>query len=124
MLDAPRQSWEAAGYRVQGMALAAEAAHGLAAGSGIKTTGTIHSRLYLWEQGRALPGRKDVIVVDEAGMVGSRQMERLLHFARQAGAKVVLVGDAQQLQAIEAGGAFRAISQPGMAGGASDRQRQ
>ncbi|MCW6512273.1 AAA family ATPase [Lichenifustis flavocetrariae] len=110
MLDAARQSWEAAGFRVQGMALAAEAAHGLQTGAGIKTAGTIHSRLYLWEQGRCLPGPNDVIVVDEAGMVGSRQMERLLHFARKAGAKVVLVGDAQQLQAIEAGGAFRAIA--------------
>ena len=109
MLDAARQSWEAAGYRVQGLALAAEAAHGLMTGSGISNAGTIHSRLYLWEQGRNLPGPKDIVVVDEAGMVGSRQMERLLHFTAKGGAKLVLVGDAQQLQAIEAGGAFRAI---------------
>nr|WP_283091751.1 AAA family ATPase [Gluconobacter kondonii] len=42
-------------------------------------------------------------------MMGSRQMERVLSVARSAGAKVVLVGDPQQLQAIEAGGAFRAV---------------
>jgi len=52
-----------------------------------------------------------VLVVDEAGMIGSRQMERVLSAAREAGAKVVLVGDPEQLQAIEAGAAFRAIAE-------------
>ncbi len=42
-------------------------------------------------------------------MVGSRQMERVLSAAKEAGAKVVLVGDPEQLQAIEAGAAFRAL---------------
>src|SRR3546814_5381757 len=51
----------------------------------------------------------DVLVIDEAGMVGTRQMERVLSHTAKAGAKVVLVGDPQQLQAIEAGAAFRAI---------------
>ena len=52
-----------------------------------------------------------MLVVDEAGMIGSRQMERLLSAAQAAGAKVVLVGDPEQLQAIEAGAAFRAIAE-------------
>ncbi len=42
-------------------------------------------------------------------MVGSRQLERVLSAAKEAGAKVVLVGDPEQLQAIEAGAAFRAL---------------
>ena len=42
-------------------------------------------------------------------MVGTRQFERVLCHAAEAGAKVVLVGDPQQLQAIEAGAAFRSI---------------
>jgi AAA domain len=50
-----------------------------------------------------------VLVIDEAGMVGTRQLERVLSQAAEAGAKVVLVGDPQQLQAIEAGAAFRSI---------------
>ncbi len=50
-------------------------------------------------------------MVDEAGLVGSRQMERVLSQVREAGAKVVLVGDPEQLQAIEAGAAFRAIAE-------------
>ena len=52
---------------------------------------------------------RDVLVIDEAGMVGTRQMERVLSHAADVGAKVVLVGDPQQLQSIEAGAAFRAI---------------
>jgi ATP-dependent exoDNAse (exonuclease V) alpha subunit len=42
-------------------------------------------------------------------MVGTRQLERVLSHAAEAGAKVVLVGDPQQLQSIEAGAAFRSI---------------
>jgi AAA domain len=42
-------------------------------------------------------------------MVGTRQMERVLSHATEAGAKVVLVGDIKQLQSIEAGAAFRSI---------------
>src|SRR4051794_33090214 len=42
-------------------------------------------------------------------MVGSREMERVLSHAAEAGAKMVLVGDPEQLQAIEAGAAFRAL---------------
>jgi hypothetical protein len=55
-----------------------------------------------------LDGRT-VLVVDEAGMVGSRKLARLLGHAEQAQAKVVLVGDDRQLSAIDAGGGFRAL---------------
>jgi hypothetical protein len=48
-------------------------------------------------------------VVDEAGMLGSRKLTRLLEHAHQAHAKVVLVGDDRQLAAIDAGGGFRAL---------------
>jgi len=54
---------------------------------------------------------RDVLVIDEAGMVGSRQLERMVAEAAERGAKVVLVGDAEQLQPIEAGAAFRAIAE-------------
>jgi AAA domain len=50
-----------------------------------------------------------VLVVDEAGMVGSRNLTRLLDHAERAQAKVVLVGDDRQLAAIDAGGGFRAL---------------
>jgi ATP-dependent exoDNAse (exonuclease V) alpha subunit len=52
---------------------------------------------------------RSVLVVDEAGMVGSRKLTRLLEHAHQARAKVVLVGDDRQLAAVDAGGGFRAL---------------
>ncbi|MCP1472379.1 Ti-type conjugative transfer relaxase TraA [Sphingobium sp. OAS761] len=108
MLGVAREAWERSGFEVRGMALSGIAAEGLENGSGIASR-TIASMEYGWAQGRDLLTASDVLVIDEAGMVGTRQMERVLSHAEAAGAKVVLVGDAEQLQAIEAGAAFRAI---------------
>lgn len=110
MLGVAREAWEAQGYTVRGAALSGIAAENLEGGSGI-TSRTIASLEHAWGQGRELLSRGDVLVVDEAGMIGTRQMERVLSHARDAGAKVVLVGDPEQLQAIEAGAAFRSISE-------------
>jgi Ti-type conjugative transfer relaxase TraA len=110
MLGVARATWEAERYTVRGLALSGIAAEGLEAGSGIPSR-TIASLEHAWGQGRDELTNRDVLVVDEAGMIGSRQMERLLSAAQQAGAKVVLVGDPEQLQAIEAGAAFRALAE-------------
>ena len=108
MLGVAREAWEAAGYEVRGVALSGIAAENLESGSGIASR-TIASMEHGWGQGRDLLTSRDVLVIDEAGMVGTRQLERVLSHAAEAGAKVVLVGDPQQLQAIEAGAAFRSI---------------
>ncbi|MBJ3763830.1 Ti-type conjugative transfer relaxase TraA [Maribius pontilimi] len=108
MLGVAREAWEAAGYEVRGAALSGIAADGLEAGSGIASR-TIASLEHSWAQDRDHLSARDVLVIDEAGMVGTRQLERVLSHAADAGAKVVLVGDQQQLQSIEAGAAFRAL---------------
>ncbi|RSV12321.1 Ti-type conjugative transfer relaxase TraA [Sphingomonas sp. ABOLG] len=110
MLGVAREAWEREGYRLRGAALSGIAAENLEGGSGIASR-TIASLEHGWAQGRDQLGPKDVLVVDEAGMIGTRQMERVLSHARDAGAKVVLVGDPEQLQAIEAGAAFRSIAE-------------
>jgi Ti-type conjugative transfer relaxase TraA len=107
MLGVAREAWESAGYRVQGAALSGIAAENLESGSGIASR-TIASLEHQWAKDRALLDARDVLVIDEAGLIGSRQMERVISEAEKRGAKVVLVGDPQQLQAIEAGAAFRA----------------
>ena len=108
MLGVAREAWEAAGYEVRGVALSGIAAENLESGSGIASR-TIASMEHGWGQGRDVLNARDVLVIDEAGMVGTRQLERVLSHAAEAGAKVVLVGDPKQLQSIEAGAAFRSI---------------
>ncbi|MBI5321166.1 Ti-type conjugative transfer relaxase TraA [Bradyrhizobium sp.] len=108
MLGVAREAWEAAGYEVRGAALSGIAAENLKAGSGIASR-TIASLEHGWGQGRDLLTSRHVLVIDEAGMVGTRRLERVLSHAAEAGAKVVLVGDPRQLQSIEAGAAFRSI---------------
>jgi Ti-type conjugative transfer relaxase TraA len=110
MLGVAREVWEAEGYQVRGAALSGIAAESLEAGSGIGSR-TIASLEHGWAQGRDQLTARDVLVIDEAGMIGSRQMDRVLAHADAVGAKVVLVGDAEQLQSIEAGAAFRALTE-------------
>ncbi|MBX5142847.1 Ti-type conjugative transfer relaxase TraA, partial [Rhizobium lentis] len=109
LLAAARLAWEGEGRRVIGAALAGKAAEGLEDSSGIKSR-TLAAWELAWANGRDALHRGDVLVIDEAGMVASQQMARVLDIVESAGAKVVLVGDAMQLQPIQAGAAFRAIS--------------
>lgn len=110
MLGVARDAWEREGYNVRGASLSGIAAENLEAGSGI-TSRTIASLEYQWKHGRELLSERDVLVIDEAGLTGTRQMDRVLSAARDTGAKVVLVGDPEQLQAIEAGAAFRSLTE-------------
>ena len=110
MLGVAREAWEAAGYQVQGAALSGIAAEGLEQGSGIASR-TLASLEHQWANDREKLTDKHILVIDEAGMVGTRQLERVVSEAERQGAKVVLVGDPEQLQAIEAGAAFRATAE-------------
>ncbi|NKL18031.1 Ti-type conjugative transfer relaxase TraA [Rhizobium leguminosarum] len=110
LLAGARVAWESEGRRVIGAALAGKAAEGLEDSSGIRSR-TLASWELIWANGHETLHRGDVVVIDEAGMVSSQQMARVLKLVEQAGAKVVLVGDAMQLQPIQAGAAFRAITE-------------
>lgn len=109
-IEAACEAWEAAGYLVVGAALSGIAAENLNRESGVECR-TIASWEHSWQQDRERLDHRSILVIDEAGMVGSRQLERVLSEAKRQGAKVVLVGDAEQLQPIEAGAAFRAIAE-------------
>jgi AAA domain len=107
-LGIARHAWQLDGYR-----LLASAPTGIATvslqGEGFEEVATCDRLLGDLDRGRAQLDASTVLVVDEAGMVGSRKLTRLLEHARQAQAKVVLVGDDRQLAAIDAGGGFRPL---------------
>jgi Ti-type conjugative transfer relaxase TraA len=108
-LDAAREAWAHSGVEVVGCALSARAALELHDQSGIPafTIAALRDRI---QHGHELP-RGAVLVVDEAGMVGTRALAALADAASRANAKLVLVGDDHQLPEIQAGGGFRALAE-------------
>ena len=106
-LEAARHAWEASDCRVLGCALSARAAAELEAQAGIDATTSARLTGEL-ARGHNLRA-DDVLVVDEAGMVGTRTLAWLADHAEETGAKLVLVGDERQLPELQAGGAFRAL---------------
>jgi conjugative relaxase-like TrwC/TraI family protein len=109
LLKAAKESWTESKFNVTAVALAGKAAQSLEEASGIKSQ-TLHSLLNEITAGKKTLSSRDILVIDEAGMIGSRQMHDVLRYIHAAGAKAVLVGDPQQLQPIDAGGIFRSLS--------------
>jgi conjugative relaxase-like TrwC/TraI family protein len=121
-LGVARHAFALDGYRVVGAAPTGIAATSLEA-EGFEEVATVDRLLHELDQDarghhalRAAQPQEtpvldagSVLVVDEAGMVGSRKLTRLLQHAQREGAKVVLVGDDRQLAAIDAGGGFRGL---------------
>lgn len=99
----------ARGWRVLGVAPSASAAQELGK-AGIKGT-TIAG--FLESNGAGLSALT-MLVVDEAGMVPAVDMLRLAQAVEQAGARLVLVGDTGQLQAVQAGKPFAQLQAHGM----------
>ncbi|HGA2753458.1 TPA: MobF family relaxase [Pseudomonas aeruginosa] len=102
-LSALREAYEAAGNRVIGLAPSGAAAAELQNSAGIQAR-TIHSLLMRLEndnpQYREKLKASDVIICDEAGLADLRTLHKLAGFCDAAGAKLILVGDGRQLEAV------------------------
>jgi conjugative relaxase-like TrwC/TraI family protein len=107
-LGIARHAWQLDGYRVLASAPTGIATVSLQ-GEGFEEMATCDRLLGDLDRGEEQLDARTVLVVDEAGMVGSRKLARLLEHVDQAHAKVVLVGDDRQLAPIDAGGGFRAL---------------
>ena len=109
VLDAARQAWQASRAEVLGCSLSARAALELHDQTAIpsQTIAELTGRL---DRGERLP-RGSVLVVDEAGMVGTRDIARLAAATKRSRGQLVLVGDDRQLPEIHAGGAFHALAE-------------
>jgi hypothetical protein len=107
-LGVARHAWQLDGYRLLATAPTGIATVSLEA-EGFEEVATCDRLLADLDRGHEALDGQTVLVVDEAGMLGSRTLTRLLEHAHQADAKVVLVGDDRQLAAIDAGGGFRAL---------------
>jgi conjugative relaxase-like TrwC/TraI family protein len=122
-LGAARHAWQLDGYRLLATAPTGIATVSLEA-EGFEEVATCDRLLADLDHGWERLDSRTVLVVDEAGMVGSRKLARLLEHAQQARAKVVLVGDDRQLPAIDAGGGFRALRHRLGASGITENRRQ
>jgi Ti-type conjugative transfer relaxase TraA len=99
LLAAMREAWEMQGLSVMGVALSRIAAETLQASSGIPSQ-PLASHELEWQEGRNPLTLNHVIVVDGAEMIGLKQLERLLAVVDKARAKVLLMGDSAQLEAM------------------------
>jgi hypothetical protein len=113
-MRAAAAAWQVSGVPVRGLAVSAVAAGVLQAEAGVRAD-TVAKLLFEHDRrGAAHDGwrlrRGEVVVVDEASMVASRDLARLAQLAHRAEAKLVLVGDYAQLGAVEAGGLFRLLA--------------
>jgi Ti-type conjugative transfer relaxase TraA len=109
-MNVARQAWEAMGYRVLGGALQGRTARTFQNSSGIQSR-SLDSWLCRWERKLDFIDQNSVVCIDEAAMVGTRQMHKVMAQIEKAGAKLVLVQDNQQLTAIEAGAPGRKLAE-------------
>ncbi|MFW7382358.1 MAG: MobF family relaxase [Oligoflexus sp.] len=107
-IDAIERAYQEAGYRTIGCSLSHKAVQALRDETRMEAH-TIHHLLGTIEAGSRKLGKKDVLFLDEAGMVDSRLMARLTEQVNRAGAKLILVGDEKQIQSVDAGGMFSTL---------------
>jgi hypothetical protein len=107
-LEIIRQVADSSNTPIFGTALAAKAATGFEANTGIPST-TLTRLIGEAQDQDGLPAGV-VLVVDEAGMVGTRQLAQVSDLVHHANGKLILIGDHHQLPELDAGGLFRALA--------------
>jgi len=123
-LKAITEVYQQSGYEVKGLALSGIVAQNLSKDANIEHSKTIHSFLSNYQGGYEEIDKKTVLVVDEASLVGTKQLSEIVKLTEDNQAKLIMVGDNQQLQAIDAGGAYRGVINATSHAGLDEIQRQ
>ncbi len=105
-LDVTREICEASGYNLIGIALSWDAAGVLKSSANIDSV-AITGFLDKLEKGTLKLTKRDVVVCDENGLVGSVYGQKILKFVQEAGSKLIITGDSQQLNPVSAGSAMK-----------------
>ncbi len=109
-LRAVVEAWEQGGGNVIGLTVSQAAAEVLASEAQVRAENTA-KWLYETRHGRWCLPEKPLLLIDEASMVSTHDLVTLVAQARQAGGKVLLIGDPAQLSAIHIGGAFDLLAE-------------
>ena len=98
------RAWHDDGRTVYGVALAWRQSDELAeAGIAARNTRAVASFLHVLKSERIHPGRSDVVIIDELGLLGTRQLNEILAAQLKHGFQLVMLGDPLQMQSVEAG---------------------
>ena len=103
MVGAVREVHEASKYRVIGLAPTNAVAADMKK-DGFLEASTVHAAVFAAEKGKAKWNDKTLIIVDEAGMLDTEILLKLLRHVAATGAKLVMVGDDRQLASVGRGG--------------------
>jgi AAA domain/Relaxase/Mobilisation nuclease domain len=122
-IAAIREAYEAAGYRVVGLAPTNAVAQDMLA-DGFGRARTVHSELFALNNARTSWTQKTAVIVDEAAMLDTKLMALVTAWAADAGAKILLVGDSRQLSSIDRGGMYGALKDRHGAAALSEVKRQ
>lgn len=108
--DTVREALEASGKNVVGLALSWKAADVMRHEASVESARAIAGFLADIDKGKIKLDRNSVILIDEAGLVDSRSMAKILRAASESDAKVILTGDTRQLLPVQAGGALNTLA--------------
>jgi len=108
-INAIREVYERSGYSTVGLALSGIIADNLAKDANIEQSSTIASFLNQYDNGHTKLDSKTIVFTDESSLVGVKDYSRIQSIVKEANAKIINVGDDNQLQAIQAGGASKLI---------------
>ena len=108
--DVYKRAFEQEGFTMIGCAISNAAAKKLHEESGMECY-SVSATVSMIERGELKLDRKTVVVLDEAGMIGTTHTRKLMHATREAGAKFILQGDEFQLQPVDAGSGFGLVKE-------------